>query len=590
VQVSLLAIDPLQNCDYLTPFDQIPFFNLAKFFSIDARTAEYINPLYFTTNCKNSSYKLAIKSDKIIINIKTNKTEASYPIEVKFCKFLRIINMKNKLKNVGIATVTIAIVATIFGAIDRSPAAEKIGTITQPLNVARKSLWSSPNVRVCWETAGSNTEKNWVRQAVSNTWETTSMLNFTGWGQCNANSKGIRIQVTDVGPHTTGLGNTLDGKSNGMVLNFTFANWSTGCQDGGKIPSGFDAADRIASTTEREYCIKAIAVHEFGHAVGIAHEQNRAETDGSLCAKERQGSDGDWNVTPYDLKSVMNYCNPSWNGNGQLSNEDRTGISLLYGKGTESVGMYAAIWQKTSGGAWIARHGLTSSQYQSEFDKYLAQGYRLTNVSGYTIDGKDNYAAIWEKSGDSTPWVARHGMTPAQYQAEFNKYVAQGYRLAQVSGYSVNGQERYAAIWDKSSTSAWTAKHGMTSAQYQAEFNKNVAQGYRLAQVNGYSVNGRELYAAIWDKSSTSAWTAKHGMTSAQYQAEFNKNVAQGYRLAQVSGYSVNGQQRYAGIWDKSNTSGWIAKHGMRSASYQAEFDKYVNQGYRLVQVSSFGL
>jgi Bacterial tandem repeat domain 1 len=55
--------------------------------------------------------------------------------------------------------------------------------------------------------------------------------------------------------------------------------------------------------------------------------------------------------------------------------------------------------------------------------------------------------------------------------------------------------------------------------------------------VSGYGVNGKDYYAAIWDKSSSPAWVARHGMTSAQYQAEFDKYVGQGYRLVQVSGY-----------------------------------------------------
>jgi cytochrome c biogenesis factor len=197
---------------------------------------------------------------------------------------------------------------------------------------------------------------------------------------------------------------------------------------------------------------------------------------------------------------------------------------------------YAAIWNKSSGSAWVARHGMTSAEYQAEFDKYVAQGYRLVQVSGYGVGGKDYYAAIWDKSSRS-PWVARHGMTSAEYQAEFDKYVAQGYRLVQVSGYGVGGKDYYAAIWDKSPSTGWVARHGMTSAEYQAEFDKYVGQGYRLAQVSGYRVNGKDYYAAIWDKSRSRAWVARHGLTSAQYQSEFDKYTAQGYRLVQVSGY-----------------------------------------------------
>jgi hypothetical protein len=250
---------------------------------------------------------------------------------------------------------------------------------------------------------------------------------------------------------------------------------------------------------------------------------------------------------------------------------------------------YAAIWAKSGGPAWVARHGLTSAQYQAAFDQFVGQGYRLVDVSGYEVNGQDRYAAIWVKSS-GTPWVARHGLTSTQYQAAFDQFVGQGYRLVKVSGYSVNGDDRYAAIWDKSGGSAWVARHGLTSAQYQAAFDQYVAQGYRLVDVSGYSVNGQDYYAAIWDKSAGSAWVARHGLTSAQYQAAFDQYVGQGYRLVHVSGYSVNGQDRYAAIWDKSNSPAWVARHGLTSDQYQATFDQLVGQGYNLVDVSGYSV
>jgi cytochrome c biogenesis factor len=246
-----------------------------------------------------------------------------------------------------------------------------------------------------------------------------------------------------------------------------------------------------------------------------------------------------------------------------------------------------------SSGAWVARHGLSSAQYQAEFDKLVGQGYKLMQVSGYSVGGQDRYAAIWEKSGNQNAWVARHGLSSAQYQAEFDKLVGQGYRLMQVSGYNVGGRDRYAAIWEKSGNqNAWVARHGLSSAQYQAEFDKLVGQGYKLMQVSGYSVGGRDRYAAIWEKSGNqNAWVARHGLSSAQYQAEFDKLVGQGYKLMQVSGYSVGGQDRYAAIWEKSgNQNAWVARHGLSSAQYQAEFDKLVGQGYKLIQVSGYNV
>jgi hypothetical protein len=125
-------------------------------------------------------------------------------------------------------------------------------------------------------------------------------------------SRGIRILVADTGSHVKQLGSRLDGFVNGMELNFTFANWSQSCQ------------------SQREFCIRAVAVHEFGHALGFAHEQNRPDRP-STCTEPAQGSNGNLMIGAWDLQSVMNYCNPAWNGNGRLSATDIAGVVQLYG-------------------------------------------------------------------------------------------------------------------------------------------------------------------------------------------------------------------------------------------------------------------
>lgn len=152
---------------------------------------------------------------------------------------------------------------------------------------------------------------------------------------------------------------------------------------------------------------------------------------------------------------------------------------------------------------WVSHHGMTAAQYQAKFDELVAQGYRLTDVSGYNVGGTVRYTGLWEKITNGPAWVARHGMTAAEYQSYFNTYTSQGYRLKVVDGYESGGQARYAAIWDKSTGPAWVARHGLTSGGYQHEFIDNSIRGYRLKKVDGYAIGSSDRYAAIWEAEPT---------------------------------------------------------------------------------------
>ena len=149
------------------------------------------------------------------------------------------------------------------------------------------------------------------------------------------------------------MGTELDGKKNGMVLNFTFNNWSQSCK------------------TKVNYCLRTIAIHEFGHALGFSHDHNRKHGNPEWCKDKNQGSTGGWMITPYDLKSVMNYCNPKWGGDGNLSNLDITGLRKAYGSPGSSPNRNLARWYVAFGGnkSWVSINGANETYLRcGDFD------------------------------------------------------------------------------------------------------------------------------------------------------------------------------------------------------------------------------
>jgi hypothetical protein len=77
-------------------------------------------------------------------------------------------------------------------------------------------------------------------------------------------------------------------------------------------------------------------LHEFGHALGLAHEHLRRDVDRSICrAADFGGAINRGLLTPYDRDSVMHYqfrscgINGNYDYNG-LSTWDQLGVHILY--------------------------------------------------------------------------------------------------------------------------------------------------------------------------------------------------------------------------------------------------------------------
>jgi hypothetical protein len=235
---------------------------------------------------------------------------------------------------------------------------------------------------------------------------------------------------------------------------------------------------------------------------------------------------------------------------------------------------------------WQARHGLSTADYQDTFDELTGGGYRPLDVSGYDAGGMAGYTAIWRR-GDVGPWVARHGVNAAEFQTVFDQLGPLGYRPLAVSGYDVGGAVRFAGIWERREGPAWVARHGLSSQEYQDQFDQLTASGYRPVAVSGYADGGEPRYAAIWDQRETGPWQARHGLTEPEYQDAIIKLGVEGYRPTWIHGYTVGEQDLYAAVWERDDVA-WAARHRLTGEQYQEAFDDLLGQGYTLLHASGY--
>lgn len=242
---------------------------------------------------------------------------------------------------------------------------------------------------------------------------------------------------------------------------------------------------------------------------------------------------------------------------------------------------------------WVARHGLTQAEYQAEYDKWSAQGLGLRSVSGYKDEfngGNVLYAAVWDNAGHTSQRVS-HGMTKSTLKNQSDINLEDGYHLKFINMYNVGTEIRYAAIWEPDTRTA-THLLELTSNEFENAHKSLSSLGYELISMSSCNLmeggENQDFYSGIWVQVDPFDLVNEFGfrLTANEYQTQFNNLSGQGYRLICLVNCMVDGELRYNSIWESSESLFWWSYHNLGQADYEAENENALYQRLRTQYVS----
>ena len=240
--------------------------------------------------------------------------------------------------------------------------------------------------------------------------------------------------------------------------------------------------------------------------------------------------------------------------------------------------------------AW---HGKSFNEHVTLRDAAAKQGYRFLSLSLYGSTSSPVYAAVMIKRPVIVAQRDWPLMTAAEFQQTFDGQAKEGYGPVMIAATGSGADPRFAAVFQPMSPIPLT-RFGLGSGNandpktIQGMDAQARTQGLMLHWAASYGDSGNPAYAAIWLPDTDVTLWSNDGIadSAAQYQARFNAETSAWCRPSFVT---LNGSNQYLSVFTDREIGPWVARHNMTPADYQSEFNTWTGKQYFPVCVQAAG-
>jgi CubicO group peptidase (beta-lactamase class C family) len=235
-----------------------------------------------------------------------------------------------------------------------------------------------------------------------------------------------------------------------------------------------------------------------------------------------------------------------------------------------------------------AKPGLTGEELKAWL-RGEAKNYRLVYLNGYYVGGSTRYAALAVKNEKDLVWTYRAGGSLETLRKKDAEHRGKGYRPICVTGHLKGRAPEFAAVWVKDGRPAQEQiAWNLTEKEYADRLNREKKNDFMPQMISGYADGARSYrFTVLFVPAEKIPWEEQHDLTGAQYQKAIVDYKTKGFRPGSVTAYRTPDGLRFAGTFVKDGKK-WHARHGLSTQEYQAEFERMAKAGFHAAGIAPY--